>query len=114
VKEEYRKVFEDPEGSKAIRKGHADSNGDKSEEKSCISRVNGTQYYDEKDLIQEGRPSIEPSDPSNKNLEDSSTIIPKSIYRLGHSDTWACHNCKLRGDKWFMQKHDCKGAAVKK
>ena len=33
VNEEYRKVFEDPEGSKAIRKGPADSNGDKNEKK---------------------------------------------------------------------------------
>jgi hypothetical protein len=32
-----------------------------------------------------------------------------SIYRLGHSDTFACHNCKQKGDKWFMQKHVCTG-----
>lgn len=31
----------------------------------------------------------------------------KTIYRLGHSDTFACHNCKNKGDKWFMQKHVC-------
>jgi hypothetical protein len=35
---------------------------------------------------------------------------PNSIYRLGHSDTFACHNCKQKGDKWFMQKHLCTGA----
>lgn len=24
-------------------------------------------------------------------------------------DTWACQNCRLTGDKWFMQKHLCRG-----
>jgi hypothetical protein len=37
------------------------------------------------------------------------TTIRDSIYRLGSSDTWACHNCKIRADRWFMQVHDCKG-----
>jgi hypothetical protein len=37
------------------------------------------------------------------------TLTSSSIYRLGHSDTFACHNCKQRGDKWFMQKHLCTG-----
>jgi predicted small metal-binding protein len=31
-----------------------------------------------------------------------------SIYRVGHSDTWACKNCNQRGDKWFMQNHCCR------
>jgi hypothetical protein len=35
--------------------------------------------------------------------------IPNSIYRA-YGDTWKCHNCNTKGDKWFMQKHDCKGA----
>lgn len=36
---------------------------------------------------------------------DDETVIPDSIYRLGHSDTWACHNCNTKGDVWFMIKH---------
>ena len=28
---------------------------------------------------------------------------------IGRVDVWACHNCRLTGDKWFMQVHDCKG-----
>ena len=28
-----------------------------------------------------------------------------TIYRLGHSDKFACHNCKKQGDKWFMGEH---------
>lgn len=31
------------------------------------------------------------------------------IYRLGHSDTFACQNCKIKGDKWFMKEHECNG-----
>jgi tetratricopeptide (TPR) repeat protein len=37
------------------------------------------------------------------------TTLSESIYRLGHSDVFACHNCIQRGDKWFMIKHRCKG-----
>ena len=25
-----------------------------------------------------------------------------------HSDTWACDNCTISGDWWFMEKHPCK------
>jgi hypothetical protein len=33
----------------------------------------------------------------------------RNIYRLGRSDTWACENCKQRGDGHFMKEHLCKG-----
>jgi hypothetical protein len=55
--------------------------------------------------------SQEPSEPSaNKAVEQQ---IPNSIYRLGHSDLFACKNCKVRGDKPFMIKHPqyCRRAA---
>ena len=39
----------------------------------------------------------------------SSSRESNSVYRLGHSDIFACYNCKQKGDKWFMQKHWCKG-----
>jgi hypothetical protein len=32
-----------------------------------------------------------------------------AIYRLGHTATWACRNCRINADKWFMQVHDCSG-----
>src|SRR5215207_5465939 len=32
-------------------------------------------------------------------------VYGSTIYRLGHSDIWACKNCKQTGDKWYMQKH---------
>ena len=40
-------------------------------------------------------------------LHTSSSLLP--IYRLGHSDTFACENCNLKGDIWFMRQHICKG-----
>ncbi len=35
--------------------------------------------------------------------------IPDLIYRVRHSDTWACKNCRQKGDKWFMQQYVCGG-----
>jgi hypothetical protein len=37
----------------------------------------------------------------------------KNIYRLGNSDTWACKECKSKGDKWYMKQHQCKGVLKK-
>jgi hypothetical protein len=53
-------------------------------------------------------PTLQGQEASDKNLKESSTMS-KSIYRLGRSDIWACHNCKQKGDKWFMVKHRCRG-----
>jgi hypothetical protein len=38
--------------------------------------------------------------------------IPDSIYRLGHSDKFACKNCSLKDDKWGIIRHVeyCKGS----
>jgi hypothetical protein len=53
--------------------------------------------------ILDGKPNVQGS------IEEPTDKIPNSIYRLGHSDTFACHNCKQRGDKWYMRQHLCKG-----
>ena len=45
----------------------------------------------------------------NKVQQGNDLTIAKAIYRLGHSDTFGCHNCKQKGDKWFMEKHFCQG-----
>jgi len=38
---------------------------------------------------------------------DSGDIIHSSsslpLYRLGHSNTFACKDCKQKGDKWFSE-----------
>jgi hypothetical protein len=53
---------------------------------------------------------------SSNHIEES--IIPQQnspgnaghINRIApHSDIWICDNCALRGDKWFMLEHNCKG-----
>jgi hypothetical protein len=33
----------------------------------------------------------------------------RSIFRLGHSDTWACEKSKQRGDIHYMRGHLCRG-----
>ncbi len=53
--------------------------------------------------------NVEAGNESNNSLPSYSGES-NSIYRLGHSDTFACHNCKQKGDKWFMQKHMCREA----
>jgi hypothetical protein len=56
---------------------------------------------------------IKPSEPSgpSANLDRSNNgvreVSKSTIFRLGHSDTFACHNCKNKDDKWFMQQHNC-------
>jgi len=46
---------------------------------------------------------------SNNIQQGNGLTVAKTIYRLGHSDTFGCHSCKQKGDKWFMQKHFCQG-----
>ena len=47
-------------------------------------------------------------DSSNNNKQQS--METSTIYRLGHSDIFACNNCKQRGDKWYMRQHlPCSG-----
>ena len=42
--------------------------------------------------------------PDDYDIINNGVVIPDSIYRLGHSDRWACKNCNTKGDKWFMLK----------
>jgi hypothetical protein len=38
----------------------------------------------------------------------TSSSLP--IYRLGHSDTFACKDCKQKGDIHYMKQHNCRGS----
>jgi hypothetical protein len=89
--------------------------GSKAANGNCVDKNAGTDKKQAQDEGQNedngiqkewGRPSIEPSEPSHDNQEDSSIQVPESIYRA-YGDTWACKNpgCKTKGDKWFMIKH---------
>ena len=62
--------------------------------------------------------SIEPTQPtsptpvSGAGLAATTTVATtKRIYLIHpHSDIFACENCRLRDDRWFMEKHDCRGS----
>jgi hypothetical protein len=41
-------------------------------------------------------------------ISNSSISNRRSIYRIGHTDNWACKKCTLRGDKFFMRQHICR------
>lgn len=65
------------------------------------------------------RYSTEPSQPSQPSLStDTNSNMDKNqnagvdmrnkLYRLYNTDVFVCHNCKNRGDIWYMQKHVCR------
>ena len=70
-----------------------------------ISEANGLQRIDPVKLS-------DPSDPSGVRHDSGfgpmSTVeptLPSYVYRLGHSDKFACRQCRIRDDKWGMAKH---------
>ena len=50
---------------------------------------------------------------SSANLDTSNNggreVSKSTIFRLGHSDIFGCNDCKQRGDRWYMETHDCGG-----
>ena len=65
---------------------------------------------DEK-LVDNAIKSSDPSEPSCSNSVSDfprNLITPNTIYRLGHSDNFGCKNCKIKGDKFFMDAHLCR------
>jgi hypothetical protein len=49
---------------------------------------------------------------SIQDSDNDSQTIAQNIDRLVHSDIWACNNCKLKGDKWYMRQHLCRVRAI--
>jgi hypothetical protein len=45
--------------------------------------------------------------------EDIFHDLSGGIYRLGHSEWFACQNCNKKGDKWEMGHHECRGRQEK-
>ena len=58
-------------------------------------------------LVESGDASGEHSDNASQASQSKSC---NTIYRLGRSDIFACENCRLKGDKWEMRQHPCKGS----
>ncbi|MGA9170355.1 MAG: hypothetical protein WBZ20_09440 [Nitrososphaeraceae archaeon] len=59
----------------------------------------------------DGKPTTSTTSTLTANATDiTSTTIDtdtnNTIYCL-HTDTWACKNCKMKADRWFMHIHDC-------
>jgi hypothetical protein len=46
---------------------------------------------------------IEPSEPSQPSQSCST-----NIYKIGSTDLYGCNDCRLKGDKWFIQEHKCR------
>jgi hypothetical protein len=42
---------------------------------------------------------------TNNDVSRDNPILPAYVYRLGHSDRFACKYCNIRDDKWGMIKH---------
>ena len=61
---------------------------------------------------------VHPSQVSNTSQyieTDSIPIRSNSIYRISeHSDIFACQNCRLRGDRFYMEVHRCSVSKVRK
>ncbi|MDQ6668641.1 MAG: hypothetical protein M3Y53_10520, partial [Thermoproteota archaeon] len=58
-------------------------------------------------LVESGDASDEHNDHTSQASQSKSC---NTIYRLGRSDIFACQYCRLRGDKWEIQQHLCKGS----
>jgi hypothetical protein len=108
---------EDPEGSEGSVKTPHDSHErnnkeneettDKSSENIQDINTNNVNILQE-NSTKNSSTSLEPSV-----LSVPSVITQSNIYRLGHTDRFACKNCSIVDDKWFMQKHLCKGRSSK-
>jgi hypothetical protein len=44
----------------------------------------------------------------------SSLSLSPPIYRIGNTDRFGCENCRVKGDKWAMQDHNCSSSLNKK
>ena len=65
---------------------------------------------DQTELSYEHTQHTQLSHSSDNSIEEENK---KNIYRLGNSDTWACKECKIKGDRHFMKQHFCKGILKK-
>jgi hypothetical protein len=108
---------EDPEGSEGSIKAPTDGNdkqdiesgedstqSNKNTQDIAQNTANILQQYDNTKLSTSPEPSV---------LSETSVITQPNIYRLGHTDRFACKNCSIVDDRWFMEKHICKAQSRK-
>ena len=84
-----------------------------SDKKQPVPGATITEENNEKNnKINENKKALRGENSFNQNdPHDAEIAIPDSVYRIGHSDLFACKSCKVKGDKWFMLTHPeyCKG-----
>jgi hypothetical protein len=106
--------------------------GEETLEEEIVNNINKNKEYDKEIILIEEQQQVEGSIADTKNVsqesQESQTPVESgdaasasnnnasqasqssnTIYRLGRSDIFACHNCRLRADKWDMQQHPCRG-----
>ena len=40
-------------------------------------------------------------------IHPANDVLKPNLYRIGKTDTIGCLDCRIKGDKWFMDKHSC-------
>ena len=109
--------------------------GQETSEEGIVNNVDKKKEYDKEIILLKKQQQAEGSIADTKNVsqvsQESQTLVESgdaasasndnasqasqsnfcnTIYRLGRSDIFACHYCNLRGDKWEMRQHPCRGS----
>ena len=84
-----------------------------SSEENNISPEKNPQNYAQSDVSGDTGDTGDIIRTSKQQPSSNNNTTKSTIYRLGQSDRWACYNCEISADKWFMQKHDCSGSRYK-
>jgi hypothetical protein len=70
---------------------------------------------DENSCMNKTRDSNEGDDPTgsvhsvHSDHPATSDILKSNLYRIGKTDIIGCRDCKMKSDRWFMNKHPCSG-----
>jgi hypothetical protein len=129
MKEQEKDNPEDPEGS-TVKEGtstvnlSAEENGSKTNSGKADAQDGQNSAHPDANFEQEKAADttlapIKPSEPSgpSADLDRSNNggleVSKSTIFRLGQSDTFGCNDCKQRGDKWYMETHDCSGKRLR-
>jgi hypothetical protein len=97
--------------SNEIDKTITQNKGENQNNIACHGTSNDSNYMN--GLLDKPRENSTCNNVPNDNTTNKPTL-PPYVYRLGHSDRFACKFCSIRDDKWGMVKHHHPEAAGKK
>jgi hypothetical protein len=85
--------------------------GEGTSEEEIVNNIGKNKKYDKEIILIKKQQQAEGSiaDTKNASQESQASQSSNTIYKLGRSDIYACHYCRLKGDKWDMQQHPCRG-----